>query len=411
MFYSLPSRNNPKFNLPNPDQFRKLPLHEAVKQLQAIEATLSHQELVDYKRQLMLPYRKKNILLASGGFQYKTKGNVLKEIPSSKTTSNIQPNSDIQPNKSTTTNDLNKSISESQDILNKTVPSDVKVTENVEYQIDKDPRYQDEHRPIKSKKHTRTSLLQRGKRSSQAYNGMCPIPHPTIPSSTYHNYINAEIPDTLRMRQLLHWVTLKTMDSFPSSSSNHQSSTNDIVRKVQADIVESLQNKQLNTSWYSRPETVVCEPKQPHPNNVANKKKLGILKAQLARYKEEEREWKSILEHYQQDEQMNTDPQEFQEGTFQDMLDPEFNSLLTIATTVQTKATALLNQTQSTSRINHHSMQQVVHHGLVACSSVEEELDLLDMRMVNANVEREKKEIKVDGLDVLLLMSQKPNTS
>jgi kinetochore protein Mis13/DSN1 len=133
----------------------------------------------------------------------------------------------------------------------------------------------------------RASLGLRGKRVSEAYNGMCPIPHPDIVSNVFYTLIDADVSEPLRMRQLLLWCALKTAETFPFQPNGF---ADEKVMAIQDKIIQALTTKTLNTSWYHRPvfffnkEIVETRPKQPHPNNIENKKKIEIFENQLKRY-------------------------------------------------------------------------------------------------------------------------------
>jgi hypothetical protein len=120
----------------------------------------------------------------------------------------------------------------------------------------------------KTEKQERVSLGMRGKRVSESYNGMCPLPHPHVQPYQYHTLIDASLSEPLRMRQLLLWCALKTSETFPGlnqpgstdrivrtipGQSNQPGSTDRIVRTIQKSIIKSLTTKSLNTSWYHRP--------------------------------------------------------------------------------------------------------------------------------------------------------------
>jgi Mis12-Mtw1 protein family len=71
----------------------------------------------------------------------------------------------------------------------------------------------------------RSSIALRGKRASDAYHGMCrnlihltlAPPHPTVNPKDYYSFIDAQLSDPLRMRQLLLWGAMKTLDNNPNS--------------------------------------------------------------------------------------------------------------------------------------------------------------------------------------------------
>jgi hypothetical protein len=93
----------------------------------------------------------------------------------------------------------------------------------------------------KKRKSGRVSM--RGKRVSEAYNGLCPVPHADIPTNSYYSFIDTEVSDPLRMRQLLLWCSLKTAETYPFEDDVE-------IKKIQQKVIQALANKTLNTSWY-----------------------------------------------------------------------------------------------------------------------------------------------------------------
>lgn len=82
---------------------------------------------------------------------------------------------------------------------------------------------------VKSRQSSRRSSIGlRGKRVSQALNGMCrilsplilAIPHSSIAPKDYFSLIDAELSDPLRMRQLLLWCSIKAQEMFGPTQGN-----------------------------------------------------------------------------------------------------------------------------------------------------------------------------------------------
>jgi hypothetical protein len=96
-------------------------------------------------------------------------------------------------------------------------------------------------------------MAMRGKRVSETFNGLCPAPHSSVPSSSFYTLISTELSEPIRMRQLLLWCALRTAQTFPTPQSVQPGSTDSIVRVLQDVIIQGLTKKTLDTSWYHRP--------------------------------------------------------------------------------------------------------------------------------------------------------------
>ncbi|KAJ3172585.1 hypothetical protein HDU88_005914 [Geranomyces variabilis] len=151
----------------------------------------------------------------------------------------------------------------------------------------------------------RSSLGLRGKRTSTAHNGLCPPPHETIDPKSYYRHIDADLSDPIRMRQLLVWCAQKSMGPEYNIGSPKALDPRlaEILIDVQKEVIMGLTSKEINTSWYHRPtdpsEHVESPQKRlPHPQNIANAKKLAEYNSELDRLGREEDRWTALLQQY-----------------------------------------------------------------------------------------------------------------
>ncbi|KAJ3177273.1 hypothetical protein HDU87_004524 [Geranomyces variabilis] len=158
----------------------------------------------------------------------------------------------------------------------------------------------------------RSSLGLRGKRTSTAHNGLCPPPHETIDPKSYYRHIDADLSDPIRMRQLLVWCAQKSIGPEDSMGSAKPLDPRlaQILIDAQKEVITGLTSKEINTSWYHRPadpsEHVETPQKRlPHPQNIANAKKLAEYNSELDRLSREEDRWMALLQQYTPNETDN----------------------------------------------------------------------------------------------------------
>lgn len=161
----------------------------------------------------------------------------------------------------------------------------------------------------------RSSLGMRGKRASSMGNGFVSEPHPDVPASEYYRHISTELPDPVRMKQLLAWCARRTIDDArhrkadgaddePSSSAvagkgkdDEQIQAAAIARTIEEEVLKDLIDNKITTSWYQRTEEPAPAQveKKLHPKNTANAGKLEELQQRLEKLQEEAASWQRLL--------------------------------------------------------------------------------------------------------------------
>ncbi|KAJ3145770.1 hypothetical protein HDU86_000637 [Geranomyces michiganensis] len=108
------------------------------------------------------------------------------------------------------------------------------------------------------------------------------------------------------MRQLLVWCAQRSSgpdECIGGAAKPLDPRLAEILTDVQKEVVLGLATKEINTSWYHRPTDPsehVASPQKllPHPQNIANAKKLAEYNSELDRLGREEDRWSALLEQY-----------------------------------------------------------------------------------------------------------------
>ncbi|KAK9728602.1 hypothetical protein K7432_000949 [Basidiobolus ranarum] len=140
----------------------------------------------------------------------------------------------------------------------------------------------------------RSSFAKRGKRASSIAGGFISLPHPSVSESDFFKHISPELPDPVRMKQLLVWCGRRAMDK---QTSKDQESL-ELAKVIQEEIMTLLVNNQVSTSWYSRDsaqtanESFTCKE---NPQNIINKEKKEEYEYSIQRLQEENEEWNRLI--------------------------------------------------------------------------------------------------------------------
>lgn len=148
----------------------------------------------------------------------------------------------------------------------------------------------------------------RGKRASSIGNGFQSLPHPDIPASEFYKHISEELPDPVRMKQLLAWCARRSIDESKTRPSLHGAETDEqiqaanIARTIEEEVLKDLIENKITTSWYHQPDHPLATlEKRPHPQNVNNSAKIKEMEERIAQLKAEEVIWSDLLvKHTQQ---------------------------------------------------------------------------------------------------------------
>ncbi|RIB17057.1 kinetochore-associated protein Dsn1/Mis13 [Gigaspora rosea] len=141
----------------------------------------------------------------------------------------------------------------------------------------------------------RSSLEKRGKRASSIGNGFVAKPHPDVNSNEFFRHIQAELPEPIKLRQLLAWCGLRSLDKQTSADENALK----IAKIIEQEVLNDLIDGKISTSWYNRQNghesLEKTLPRKPHPQNLVNQRKLKEHEATLQRLKAEYEEWTKLI--------------------------------------------------------------------------------------------------------------------
>lgn len=165
------------------------------------------------------------------------------------------------------------------------------------------------NKEMRNSNRRRSSFSLRGRRAESLSGGAFVLPHPDIESHDYHMHISAELPDPVRMKQLLLWCGKKSMDEMKQAKYIKSSSQPgkkikvdvkalEIAKSIKNELLKALASNKINTSWYHQTTNSVVEQpieKKENPRNVANRERIKYYEERLQRFKTEEESWTSLL--------------------------------------------------------------------------------------------------------------------
>ncbi|KAJ2349828.1 hypothetical protein GGH91_000571 [Coemansia sp. RSA 2671] len=146
----------------------------------------------------------------------------------------------------------------------------------------------------------RSTFSMRGKRASSIGGGFKATPHESVAAGDFYRHISPELPEPIRLRQLLAWCARRTAsdvasDGWPGELPGGVRRVLDEALKEAVDDMHSAFEKgAIATSWYHRPVDQTESLKEPlvlaeHPENLANRdardrllKRVDILKREDA---------------------------------------------------------------------------------------------------------------------------------
>ncbi|KAJ2386800.1 hypothetical protein GGI05_004273 [Coemansia sp. RSA 2603] len=144
----------------------------------------------------------------------------------------------------------------------------------------------------------RSTFSMRGKRASSIGGGFKAVPHASVGSGDFFRHISPELPEPVRLRQLLAWCARRTLpsatwpDGLPDAV---QRLLSDALREAVDDMHLAFEKEAIVTSWYHRPvgptEDDADQPLCPHPENEANARARDALQARIAALRQEELAW------------------------------------------------------------------------------------------------------------------------
>ncbi|KAJ1803966.1 hypothetical protein LPJ75_005723, partial [Coemansia sp. RSA 2598] len=146
----------------------------------------------------------------------------------------------------------------------------------------------------------RSTFSMRGKRASSIGGGFKAVPHESVGSSDFYRHISPELPEPIRLRQLLAWSARRAevpMGKWPDELPDFvKKLLDDVLREAVDDMHSAFEKGEIATSWYHRPVDAEAEgadnaPLLPHPENEANAKTRDALKTRISALQAENDAW------------------------------------------------------------------------------------------------------------------------
>lgn len=146
---------------------------------------------------------------------------------------------------------------------------------------------------IKSQ-HSRSSFSLRGRRKS-SFGDMSTVLHPDIQSFDFCRHVSPDLPDPVRLRQLLIYAVQRDLNT--QNSDLLAASAGKIVMKQ---VLKRLAQKKINTSWYHRERESLPLVTLPNPQNARYVQEIRNYTAVINKYTKEEQEWKAEVKNVNQ---------------------------------------------------------------------------------------------------------------
>ncbi|KAJ2720793.1 hypothetical protein GGI07_004397 [Coemansia sp. Benny D115] len=149
----------------------------------------------------------------------------------------------------------------------------------------------------------RSTFSMRGKRASSIGGGFKALPHESVGSGDFYRHISPELPEPIRLRQLLAWSarrTTPTLEQWPEELPEAaRRLLSDVLREAVEDMHAAFEKGAIATSWYHRPvDPAEAEPERPlasHPENAANAAARDELTERIRHLRDEETAWVAEL--------------------------------------------------------------------------------------------------------------------
>ncbi|KAI8578847.1 hypothetical protein K450DRAFT_244799 [Umbelopsis ramanniana AG] len=142
----------------------------------------------------------------------------------------------------------------------------------------------------------RSSFMSRSKQESSVSRTSVAFPHPHLEAKNFYKHIMPDLPDPVRMRQLLAWCGHTIMSQKASKADNKMSVAESAAYSIQKAILKQLQDGKINTSWYTRAPTnnPLGYKRKTNPRNQRNFKLVEKYERTTAIMEREDKAWKSM---------------------------------------------------------------------------------------------------------------------
>ncbi|CAO3696516.1 unnamed protein product [Umbelopsis ramanniana] len=142
----------------------------------------------------------------------------------------------------------------------------------------------------------RSSFMSRSKQESSVSRTSVAFPHPHLEARNFYKHIMPDLPDPVRMRQLLAWCGHTVIAQKESKADSKMSVAETTAHTIQKAILKQLQDGKINTSWYTRAPTnnPLGYKRKTNPRNQRNLKMVEKYERTTAIMEKEDKAWKSM---------------------------------------------------------------------------------------------------------------------
>ncbi|KAG9109627.1 hypothetical protein FRC07_008278, partial [Ceratobasidium sp. 392] len=127
-------------------------------------------------------------------------------------------------------------------------------------------------------------------------------PHPSVPSDTFFRHVDPDLPDALRLRQILCWTASRASDQTQPESSRSglpplSPALSDMLKSIQSTSVKRIASGQINTA-ISSAQPREGKPLAPNPRNAINAQAISRLEAYNQSCQAEDSAWSELIAAY-----------------------------------------------------------------------------------------------------------------
>ncbi|KAG8739163.1 hypothetical protein FRC10_006086 [Ceratobasidium sp. 414] len=128
-------------------------------------------------------------------------------------------------------------------------------------------------------------------------------PHPSVPPDTFFRHVDPELPDALRLRQVLCWTTSRVSDQPQPDGPRTPDvpplspALADMFKSIQASSVKKIASGQINTA-IGPPQPREGKPLAPNPRNTINAQAISRLEAYNQACQAEDSAWSELIAAY-----------------------------------------------------------------------------------------------------------------
>ncbi|CAE6492718.1 unnamed protein product [Rhizoctonia solani] len=121
-------------------------------------------------------------------------------------------------------------------------------------------------------------------------------PHASVPPDTFYRHVDPDLPDALRLRQILSWTASRASDKQPASKPSPI--VQDLLKSIQSQTIKRLASGQINTTISASRTSDSSKPLPPHPKNVTNAQAISKLEAYNQSCQAEDNAWSELIAAY-----------------------------------------------------------------------------------------------------------------